>query len=74
MEQSWQRKQGEFFKYFEEYSLLCKNIEMQFDSYGFSEYAHINIMPVGGQFDGKTVWRSHSGSVEKLNEFLSRPN
>jgi hypothetical protein len=57
----WHDKQGEFFIIFEVYRHLCKNIEMQLASDVFSEYAHVKILPVGWQFDGNTVRRSHSG-------------
>jgi hypothetical protein len=57
----WHDKQGEFFIIFEDYRHLCKIIEMQLASDVFSEYAHVKILPVGGQFDGNTVRRSHSG-------------
>jgi hypothetical protein len=57
----WHDKQGEFFIIFEDYRPLCKNIGMQLASDVFSEYAHVKILPVGGQFDGNIVRRSHSG-------------
>ena len=44
---------------------------MQLASYGFSEYAHVKILTVGGHLNGKTVRRSQSERLENRNELIS---